>query len=507
MSCTRTIVFATAALLLNTQVTLADKSDDTLRIGWGVDGVMVNADNYFGATRAGIWFSEMVWDTPIHRDHSTGEYSPSLATEWHWVDDTTLELKLRERVAFHNGEPFDADDVVYTYNTVSAPDSGIPNKRIVDWIDHVEKVDQFVVRIHTRQSFPQALEFLAGPMPVYPNEYYAKVGVEGMSNHPIGTGPYKVVRMKPGEEYTLVRNDDYNWGSPKGTAQISNVVIREIPDVQTQVAELISGGIDVTADLSPDLVENLRSLPGVSAELSETLRIFYMGIDAAGRTDVEPLHDKRVRQAISHAINRQAIVDNLMGGAARVIHTPCHPLQFGCDESAAEIYEHDLEKSKALLAEAGYGAGFSIHLYAEAPAREAEAILGDLAKIGVTAKLQRMPWESLFSLQEKNKTPMWLTNWGSYSLADAAASISTIFNGGEDDFAQDPQVTEWLGVADTNTDAEVRKDFYRKAIARISEQAYILPTFSGVRGYGWDSELNFTPYADEIPRFYEYSWK
>ena len=507
MTWNRRILLAAAALVLGTQAAQADKADDTLRIAWGVDGVMVNADNYYGATRTGIWFTAMVWDTPIYRDPKSGEYLPNLAAGWNWIDDTTLELTLRKGVTFHNGEPFDADDVVYTYNTVSAPDSGVKFQRIVNWIDNVEKVGPFTVRIHTKGPFPQALEFLAGPMPIYPNEYYAKAGTAGMSNNPIGTGPYKVVSMKPGEEYTLTRNDDYTWGSPKGTAKITNVIVREIPDVQTQVAELISGGIDVTADLTPDLVAKLQGMPGVSAEMAETLRIFYLGMDASGRTNSDPAKNLKVRQAISHAINRQAIVDNLMGGAPRVINTPCHPLQFGCDESATVVYDYDPAKAKALLVEAGYADGFTVDLYAEAPAHEAEAIMGDLAKIGIEAKLHRLPWEAYRDAQMSNKAPMWLTNWGSYSLADAAASISFFFNGGEDDFAQDADVMEWLKAADTNTDPQERKRFYGKAITRITERAYILPTFSGIRSYGWDPELNFTPYADEIPRFYEYSWK
>jgi len=497
----------TAVLALAPMTAQADKSDDTLRIAWGGDGVMVNADNYYGATRAGIWFTKMVWDTLIERNPATGEYVGNLATSWTWIDDTTLELTLRQGVTFHNGEPFDADDVVYTYGTVSAPESGVKFQRIVNWIESVEKVDQWTVRIHSKGPFPQAIEFLAGPMPVYPNEYYKEVGTQGMSNHPIGTGPYKVVEMKPGERYTLVRNDDYTWGGPKGMAKIANVVVREIPDVQTQVAELISGGIDVTADLTPDLVEKLQGAPGVTADLAETLRIFYMGIDAAGRTSLKPVTDVRVRQALNHALDRKAIVDNLMGGKARVIDTPCHPLQFGCDQSAAVHYDYDPAKAKALLAEAGYADGFKVDLYAEAPAYDAEAVMGYLAAVGIEATLHRLPWEAYRDAQMANKAPLWLSNWGSYSLADAAASLSVFFQGSEDDFANDKEVAAWLHTADTNTDPAVRKENYAKAIAKITGEAYWVPMFSGVRGYGWDSELAFTPYADEIPRFYLYSWK
>lgn len=494
------------ALALGTHDGLADKSDDTLRIAWGANGVMHNADNYYGNTRAGIWFTKSVWDTLIERDPVTLEYKGNLAKSWTWIDDTTLEFKLREGVRFHNGEPFDADDVVYTYTKMSS-DEGVKIKRLINWIDAVEKLDQYTVRIRTKTAFPQAIEYLTGPLPIYPNEYYEKVGSEGMSNMPVGTGPYKVVSMKPGEEYTLVRNDDYDWGSPKSKAKIKHVIIREIPDIQTQVAELLAGGIDMTPDLTTDLVEKLEGVPDVSAEQAETLRIYYIGLDAAGRSGVEPITDVRVRRAISHAVNRKSIVDNLMRGAAKVINTPCHPKQFGCVASAAVSYDYNVETARKLLAEAGYADGFELDLFAEAPAHEAEAIIGDLAKVGIRAKLNRLPWEAYADALAKNKASVFLTNWGSNSLADAAAIISYFFSNNADDFARDAEVTEWLKVADTSTDPEKRKAYYSKAIKRITEQSYVLSLFTGVRSYGYDSNLNFIPFVDEVLRFHEYSWK
>lgn len=498
-------ICATASII-SINASFAAKSDDTLRIVWGADGQLINADNYYGATRAGIWFNKMVFDTLIDRDPVSGEYKPNLATAWKWVDDKTLELELRKGVKFHNDQPFTAEDVVYTYNTI-AKDEGVKFKRIIDWVDYVEKLDDFTVRIHAKNPFPQAIEFLSGPMPVYPHEYYAKVGPTGMSAKPIGTGPLKVVEMLPGNQYTLVRNDDYNWGSPKGPAKIKNVIIREIPDPQTQIAEIMSGGADVSADLTPDMVKQMEGTPNVNVKNAETYRIFYMGIDTPALSGVAPLKDVRVRQALNHAIDKQAIVDNLMGGAARVIATPCHPLQTGCDESAAVKYPYDPAKAKALLAEAGYPDGFEMALYAEAPAYDAEAVMGYLAAVGIKTKLNRLPWEAYHDAQVAHKTPVWLTNWGSYSLADASASISVFFRGGGDDYTKDETVAELLKQADTSTDEAVRKENYAKAIKHITENAYWVPMFSGIRSYAWNSELDFKPYPDEVPRFYEYGWK
>ena len=146
-------------------------------------------DNYFNTNRTGIWFSRMVWDQLIYREPKTFEYKPLLATSWELLDDTTWQFKLRKGVKFHNGEPFDADDVVFTMNWISNPDNGVKVQRNVNWIDRAEKVDQYTVNLHMKKPFPQAFEFLSGPLTIYPNEYYAEVGPEGMGAKPVGTGP------------------------------------------------------------------------------------------------------------------------------------------------------------------------------------------------------------------------------------------------------------------------------------------------------------------------------
>ena len=251
-------------------------------------------------------------------------------------------MKLRQGVKFHNGQPFNAEDVAFTFNTL-APNSGVKFRHIVDWVDHVEKVDDFTIRIHSKSTFPQALAFLAGPMPVYPAQFYKDSGTAGMAKHPIGSGPYKVVEMKPAEAYTLVRNDDYTWGSPRGMAKIKNLNIREIPDVQTQVAELISGGIDLTADLTVDLANKLKGTPGVTTKMAETLRVFYMGFDAMGALRLQA-HTGCARAAstvMPSTARRSSTISWAEGACAG---TPCHPAQFGCVASAAVHYPYDPEK-------------------------------------------------------------------------------------------------------------------------------------------------------------------
>ncbi|MCP5152953.1 MAG: ABC transporter substrate-binding protein [Ectothiorhodospiraceae bacterium] len=501
------LVAATAAALA-TGPAYAGKSDDSLVVAWGATGALENVDNYFNSARVGIWFSRMVWDQLVYRDPATFEYKPLLATSWEQTSPTSWRFKLREGVKFHNGEPFDADDVVYTLNWISKPENGVKVQTNVNWIDKAEKVDQYTVDVHMKKPFPQAFEFLSGPITIYPNEYYAKVGPEGMHKAPVGTGPMKVVSVKTAEEYVFARNDDYTWGSPKGKAQTKKIVVREIADVQTQVAELLAGGIDWTADISVDHVEQIGGVPGFKALQSGTMRTGYIGLDAAGKGNFEPTKNLKVRQAMAMAIDRESLVKNLIKGDARVIHTPCYPTQFGCDQNAAVKWEFNPEKAKQLLAEAGYPNGFEIDFYTYRPADWAEAVMGDLAKVGIKAKLTRLPY---FALRDKQRnegtTPMFLMDWGSFSMNDASAITSHFFKKGADDFAMDDEVAAWLETADTSTDPAVRKENYAKAIKKITEQVYWIPMFNHVRNYAFAEALDFTAYEDEIPRLWQYGWK
>lgn len=501
------VATATVVGAMLSTTAMAGPDDDSLIIAWGSTGPIEHVDNYVNTNRTGIWFSRMVWDQLIYREPKTFEYKPLLATGWEQLSDTVWQFKLREGVKFHNGEPFDADDVVFTLNWISNPDNGVKVQRNVNWIKEARKVDQYTVDLEMKRPFPQAFEFLSGPITIYPNEYYAEVGPDGMHKQPIGTGPMKVISVTTAEEYVFEKNADYNWGSPKGEAQVSKMTVREIADVQTQIAELLAGGIDITADISADHVDQIGGVPGFTALQAGTMRTGYIGFDAANRSGHEPVNKLQVRQAMAHAIDRESLVKNLIRGDAGVIHTPCFPTQFGCDVDSAVKYEFDPEKAKALLSEAGYPDGFEIEFYTFRPADWAEAVMGDLAKVGIKATLTKMPY---FALRDKQRnegsTPMFLMDWGSYSMNDMSAITSHFFKKGPDDFALDDDVAGWLETGDTSNDPAVRKANYAKAIEKITGEVYWLPMFNHVRNYGYREELTFIPYQDEIPRFWQYGW-
>jgi len=500
----RITVLAGLALALLVPAAQADKSDDTLRIAW--DRELENLDVYYNNSREAIIVSYLIGDSLLDRHPETNQYLPALATSYKWINPLTMEFEIRKGVVAHNGEAIDAEDVVYTLNFVSDPANGIKLQRNVEWIKRAEKLDQYRLRIHLKNPAPAALEYLSGPLVIYPREYHRTVGPKGMATKPIATGPYKVTAVAAGREVTLERNERYWDGSPKGKPAIKRIVIRTIPEANTQLAELMTRGIDWIWKVPPDQVEKLAKMPGISTVNGETMRIGFLGFDATGRTGKTPFTDLRVRRAIGHAVNRQAIVDNLLKGASKVIHAACFPSQFGCTQDVMQ-YEYDPAKAKRLLAEAGYGNGFETELYAYQDRNFAEAILGDLNKVGIKASLRFLQLAAYNEKRDASGTPLLFGTWGSYSINDSSAGVSRWFKHDKADYAKDPQVKQWLDTADTSVDPAVRKEHYAKALKRIAEQAYWLPLFSYNLNYAFTSELEFKPDPDEVTRFYRARWK
>lgn len=488
----------------------AGKADDTLV--WSTDRDVAVVDPYFNNTRELVIMGHLGWDTPLFLNLDTGEYEPLLATEWTWVDDTTLDLILREDVVFHDGSTFGPEDVAYTVNFVANEDSGVLTTQNVSWLELAEVRGKNTVRLTLDQPFPAALAYLAGAIFIVPEGHYddAPTAADGSRDYaavpPVGTGPYKWQETVPGERIEWVANADYFEDGPKGQPQIANITFRTITDPNTQMAELMTGGVDWIWDVPKEQAERLAESGQVQVENAKTMRISYMHLDANGTSGNDALADKRVRQALNHAINREAIARNLVGPASVVIHAACHPDQFGCTDDVTQ-YEYDPEKAKALLEEAGYGDGLEIDLYAYRQREFTEAAIGDLANVGIDANLNFMQYRALRDLIWGGQTPVAHMTWGSNSIPDVSASLGHFFSGGRDDPAKDEAVIAKVKEGDTSVDPDARAAAYKEALQRIAEEAYWVPMFTYAKYYAFSNDLNMEITPDEMPRFYAASWK
>ena len=408
---------------------------------------------------------------------------------------------------FQDGSKFTAADVVGTVNTVAVPDFKVPVQRNVNWIAAAVQTGMYRVRIISKLPFPPALDYIANTLPIYPAEHYAAVGPERMSAHPIGTGPYRMVSVDLAKAYRMVRNDNYFKGSPKGDHFIKTIEIREMPDGQMRVAELLAHRADMTWGISTDQLKQIAGREGFAVARAETMRLGYLGLDAAGRSRTPVLQSVDVRRAIAHAVNRQSIMQNLMGAPARVLDAPCYPQMFGCISEAAHHYDYAPDKARDLLRASGYAGNAAFDFYVDPMMQAAgEAVVADLAKVGIIARLRILQQPALHEAQINDATPMVLLSWDAHSVNDVSEMISHFFEAGKEDYARDPELHGWLGDADETTDAAKREELYKKAIERITDQVYWLPLFTFVQNYAFTDQVAFTPSADEVVRLYRVHW-
>ena len=425
-----------AGLLSTSSPALANKKSDTLRMAY--DQAPESVDPYFNNVRIGVIIAANVWDTLLYRDPLTNEYKGQLAKSWKQIDDRTLEFELREGVKFHNGEEFDADSVVYTLNYVADPKNKATTQQNVSWIEKVEKLGKYKVRIISKQPFPGAKEYLSTTVAIHPAKYYKEVGPKGMNAKPVGSGPYKVVEYIPGKSITLERNTEYFKDSPKKQPKIGKIEIRFIPDRQTQMAEVISGGEDFIMHVPKDQADQLQSMPDLQVVSGNTMRIVFMQMNILDGTPAPQLKDERVRKAIVHAIDRKSIIKNIVGEGAEILNTICTPSQVGCTEDGATTYNYDPALSKKLLAEAGYPNGFNIDIVAYRERNQTEAIINYLQAVGINAKLTYLQYAAMRDMIRANKASLTHQTWASNLVNDVSASTPVYFGFEGDNQSRSP---------------------------------------------------------------------
>lgn len=499
---------AGAALLLAAVVAAwpaparAQREADRLRIVWR--DAIPDLDPYRNQLRSGLVVAQECWDTLVYVDPNTLVIKPLLATAWRQVDPVTLEFTLREGVRFHNGDPFDADDVVYTVN-VAAQDPSVSVPGNTAFLDHAERIDATHVRLVLRHPYAAALDTLATVLPIMPHAYRERVGIAGFAAAPVGTGPYRIASVeKDGVE--LERWDGY-FAGPKGKPAIARLGIRTVA-AGDEVAALIDGRADWTWQFGAEALDAVDRHPGLESVRAESMRFGFLALDAAGRTGAgNPLTRLDVRQAVAASIDRDAFSRAATGGGGRPLRAPCYPTQFGCDQGAAVVVPFDVAAARASLAKAGFAGGFATRLFSSGLAAPTALIQQDLERVGIDATVVQLPAAQAVAVSQDGAMPLSLASWGSYSINDVAAVLTQFFTGGPQDYARDPELAALVTKGDEASDPDVRRQAYSAAIRRITEQVYWVPLTTYVTTYAFTHELVFQPFADELPRFYLAHWR
>jgi len=271
-----------------------------------------------------------MFDGLVTRDTRSGVHL-ELAEEMTWLDEKTLEVKLRQGVNFHDGVEMTADDVVFTFdriireNAIEFPEPhSSPRQGLIAPLESIEKVDDYTVVMNFSGPWPPAMQLLVHQQ-IVPKHYLEEVGTEGFVANPIGTGPFKFVEGQLDDQIVLERFDDY-WGGapdlePAGPACVETAIFRVIPEASTRVAALLAGEIDIIQSVPSELIDTLDQTPGVQIKTAPGTQPQWLQLNVS-----DPLfEDVGVRQALNYAIDKDLIVEAIYGGRAVSLPGPLSP--------------------------------------------------------------------------------------------------------------------------------------------------------------------------------------
>jgi len=380
-------------------------------------------DPQYHALTPNTQISHTLFDALVHADAKL-QPRPALAESW-TVDGNVWTFKLRPGVKFSDGTPLTAEDVVFTYDRIpKVPNSPSPFTLYLGAVEKAEAVDPMTVRITTKGPAPLLLINLA-QLPILSKKAASGPAPEGKTTTQlnsgdglVGTGPYKFVSWKRGAELVFERNEHY-WGKKPDW---DRVIYRPMSNAASRVAALLAGDVDLIEDPPTDDLPKLEQNKDLYIEKTPSVRVMYVAMDQHAEPtpgiplDKNPLKDKRVRQALSLAINRDAIVERVMGGVALAAGNVLPYPMFGSSKEHAEAPKADPEKAKALLKEAGYPDGFSITLGAPSgryvnDAKIAQAVASMWSRIGVKTSVEALAPSVFFKKRDGYEFSAYLAGW------------------------------------------------------------------------------------------------
>lgn len=321
-----------------------------------------------------------------------GDVEPRLATSWENIDDLTWKFNLRDDVVFHNGVPFTAEAVVFAIEYLRSPEARVePIARDLAAVESAEVIDDHTVLIRTNIAAPLLPALTEALMIVEPGQWQ-RLGREGFALEPIGTGPFKLVKWE--EAKATLEAHREGWRPPK----VDALHLFALPDTSSRVQAILSDRIDIGVAMSRDDILAVESA-GARGDVGTTISVLGISFILTKTPEDHPIQDKRVRQALNYAVNKDAYIEALFGGLTKAASQPSTEAGFGYNDSI-KAYPYDPERARALLAEAGYPDGFPFTAQVTigggaslAPAYQ--QVAADLLGVGVVMTLRTMPVQQL----------------------------------------------------------------------------------------------------------------
>ena len=515
-----TTILSAAALLSSTALVSAE----TLK--WARAGDSLTLDPHAQNEGPTSTLAHQIMEPLIIRDH-TGAIEAALATEWGpSPDDPNIWVfQLREGVAFHDGAAFDSEDVVFSMNRAMTPDSDY--KELLASVKEVRAAGPYTVEIVTD-----------GPNPIMPNnltnlfimdkdwaEANSAVKVQDYeggedtfaAKNANGTGPYKLISREPDVKTVLEAYEGY-WGAGEFPLDVTAIEYTPIQTPATRVAALLSGEVDFIQDVPVQDLERVAGTDGLDVRTAPQNRVIFFGMNVGdadlANDNVEganPLADVRVRKAMSMAINRDAIKQVVMRGQSDPAGMIAPPFVNGWDEAMDSSSTTDLETAKALMAEAGYGDGFSIQLdcpndrYINDEAI-CQAAVGMLAQVGVTVNLDAKPKAQHFPLLSNLETDFYMLGWG-VPTYDSEYIFNFLVHGRDDKYGSwnatrytnDDLNAKIVSLA-SNTDLEARNADIAAIWETVQEEVLYIPLHHQVLNWGMKANVGTIVDPGDAPK-------
>ena len=459
---------------------------------------------------------------------------PQLAVSWKPLDDTRWEFKLREGVTFSDGSPFDAYDFVYTVCRIpGVPDSPSLFTTYTKFITDLEVPDPMTLIVHTGAPYPLAPTEIstfgiisakangvdASTIDFSPDGCgdiaYPETQAFNDGSAAIGTGPFLMESFRRGEGVDLVRNRGY-WGE---AAPWERVSMKPLTSAGPRVAALFAGDVDFIENPPLQDLERIKGTDGFQVVQGISNRVIYIHLDHAqepspmitGTDGKNPLKDARVREALTIAVNRDAIVDRIMGGVAVAAGELLPAGMFGAhDEGDMPPPAYDADRAKALLAEAGYPDGFGITIGTPNDryindAQVAQAVAQMWARIGIPTEIDAVTASTFFSRRNNFEFSAYLAGWGAgtgemssplkalLATRDSDRGYGGTNRGQYSNAALDDTLTKALATVDD----DARQELLREASRIGMEDWAIIPLHFEVTPWAMKTSLSYTPRVDQ----------
>jgi len=387
----------------------------TLVVGIESDALTLDPGNF--RDRVTETILRNMFDGLVTRSPSM-EIVPELATSWERVSDTEWVFHLRDGVTWHDGTPFTADDVVFTVERTVKEGriSGMtsPRKGLLDPVTDAVALDRLTVKLITSVPYPALLAFLPHHL-IVSRHYVEAVGDEAFAANPVGTGPFRFVRWDRGIQIVMERYDGYYGGSPLlppvGPAQVDRVIFRVLPETSTRIAALRAGDVHIATRIPVDLIPEIEAVADLRVLSVRGTRSAFIEMNVTR----PPFDDVRVRQAMNYAVDVDLIIEHVLAGLA----TPIPSLMSPDSPYYADLprYGYDPAKARDLLAQAGYGGGFSVTIDCEDHFKDVALVVAEMLRdVGVDAKVQVWDRALLLARLRARERTMWVGDWGNATL-------------------------------------------------------------------------------------------